>query len=141
MIEFMDRGVSLGEVDVPLLGTWDQELEVAASIRGLPRAVMLRFIVHDWLQHQQEHSRDATHRGGIRWSEGEHLRARLLARLADRRRARREVTVADLAYRLALTSEATQSLLADLITTGLITTTFEPTTAGARYLRGYYGIE
>lgn len=139
MIEFIERGVSLGDVDLPLLGMWDEELEAAASARSVPRAVLLRFIVHDWLQ-QQRRSRDPTLHPGAPLPEEEHLRVRLLARLADRRAARREVTVADLADRLALTIEATQSLLTDLIAAGLVTATLEPTSAGARYLRGYHGV-
>ena len=140
MVELVERGVSLADVGPALLGMWEEELDAAAAVRNIPRALLLQYIIHEWLQQQQRRTHDAALCRCTCRTERDHLRARVLARIADRHAAHRRVTITGLANRFGLATEATQAILAELVIAGLITATLEPTTAGKRYLREYHGI-
>jgi hypothetical protein len=140
MIETAERGTSPGGIGPPSSDRWEDLLEMAAAERRIPRSVLLSLIVNDWLQGRQCITPEMAPRRHGHWSAAEHLRARMLARIADRHVNHRRVTATELADRFGLAIEATQSMLAELVTAGLLTASLEPTTAGRRHLREYHGI-
>ncbi|MGI8856822.1 MAG: hypothetical protein ACR2JW_13815 [Thermomicrobiales bacterium] len=130
----IDQDIASGALDSAIPATWEEALGAEVHMRCVPVAILLRQIFHAWLREQRLLIDDARERRYVRQSDEDRLRVRLLARIADCHAAHREISVADLADRLGLSSDAVHAALIDLTAIGLLTAARELTARGEHFL-------